>query len=70
MLIKPKRIKDEVIISRSEVIHNNFFNELSKRKISFTKYANDNNLDKTNISKWKHMITCMNSDQIYQLANI
>lgn len=37
-------------LSRSEIIHNNFFKELKKRNITNVKYAKDNNLDKTTLS--------------------
>ncbi len=56
-------------LSRSEVIHNNFFRELEKRKITNAKYARDNNLDKTILSKWKKMTTTMSIEQVHQAAS-
>lgn len=56
-------------LSRSEIIHNNFFKELKKRNITNVKYAKDNNLDKTTLSKWKNMITTMSIEQVHQAAS-
>ncbi len=56
-------------LSRSEIVHNNFFRELKKQNISNTTYAKDNNLDKTILSKWKKMTTTMSIEQAYQAAD-
>lgn len=60
--------KEVSTLSRSEIIHANFFKELKKRNISNSKYAKDNNLDKSVLSKWKNMTTTMSSEQVYQAA--
>ena len=61
-------IKEISSLSRSEIIHNNFFKELKKRDITNVRYAKDNSLDKTTLSKWKNMTTTMSIEQVYQAA--
>lgn len=62
--------KKEIVISkqRYEIVHENFFEQLKISKISFIKYAEDNNLDRTIISKWKNGSSNMTVEQIYQAA--
>ncbi|MEG1222296.1 MAG: hypothetical protein RSD69_01165 [Bacilli bacterium] len=67
-MINTNEKKELSTLSRSEIIHNNFFNELKKQGITNAQYAKDNNLDKTVLSKWKNMTTIMSTEQVYQAA--
>lgn len=54
--------------SRGEIVTKNFFKYLSKKGISQKKYAEDNGIDESTISKWKSMKNYMNLEQVYQAA--
>ncbi len=54
---------------RMSVIIQNFFNILEDRDISATKYANDNHLDKSLLSKWKSNNTKMSIEHINQACS-
>ena len=53
---------------RSEIVAANFFNYLRRLDITQQKYAEDNCLDRTIVSKWKNGKSCMTPEQIYQAA--
>lgn len=63
-VIKNERKKEITNFTRSEIIHENFFSELKNENISNSKYARDNSIDRTILSKCKNMTTSMNPDQI------
>src|SRR5690554_10491 len=66
------KINEQELESISEqrfaIIHRNFFLNLNNRKISFSKYAEDNLVDRTLGSHWKSGKSKMTVDQIYQAA--
>ncbi len=53
---------------RMKIIHKNFFSYLKERGITQAKYAEDNALDKTILSKWKNNTSKMSPEQIFQAA--
>ena len=53
---------------RMEIIHKNFFSYLKERGITQAKYAEDNALNKTILSKWKNNTSKMSPEQIFQAA--
>ncbi len=55
---------------RSEIIHDNFFKYLKKRKISQSKYAFNSKVSESTISKWKNNSSHMNEEHIKQAADI
>jgi len=59
---------EKELLQRYQIIHKNFFSYLSKKGISFKKYAEENNVDRSMSSKWKKGTNKMTVDQIYQAA--
>ncbi len=53
---------------RMKIIHKNFFSYLKERGITQSKYAKDNILDKSTLSRWKNNTSKMSPKQIFQAA--
>lgn len=69
MIQKHSKIeKNEEEKDRMKIIHKNFFSYLKERGITQVKYAADNTLDKSTLSRWKNNTGKMSPEQIFQAA--
>lgn len=69
MIQKQSRIeKNDEEKDRMKIIHKNFFSYLKERGITQVKYAIDNTLDKSTLSRWKSNTGKMSPEQIFQAA--